>query len=91
MKKLTWVILLSGFIVSGQLFSKSLCENSCDRFIACTEEIHKRKVKPEEEEKARIGCKKSCKKHLKEIKKCYENSNSSCMDYAKCIADASPK
>ncbi len=85
MTKIAIMILAIGFLSMPVLALDKGCDPACNKFIECTEQLHKRKLKPDEDKKLRAGCQNTCKKKSKEVVACYNDSKDSCENYAACV------
>ncbi|MBE7411683.1 MAG: Cys-rich protein [Leptospiraceae bacterium] len=85
MTKLILLIFTISFLSSPIFSIDKGCEPACNKFIECTEQMHKRKLKPDEDKKFRAGCMNTCKKKSREVIACYNDSKDSCDAYAACI------
>lgn len=90
-KTLAFAFLL--YIVVSPVLADDFCKDACDRFILCSEEIHKRKVTPQEEVSGRKGCMDTCQKRKKELNTCFVQyqKSKSCKVYGECIYKAGSK
>jgi len=70
---------------SGVCAADSVCDEPCDKYISCTEELHKRKLKPDESKKLRAGCNNTCKKKQQAVLTCYSENKDSCSAFGACL------
>ncbi|MCE9499984.1 MAG: Cys-rich protein [Leptospira sp.] len=90
MKNLLNLILVFSFLSASGIFSivsaaDSLCDEPCEKYLSCTEEIHKRKLKPDENKKLKAGCHNTCKKKQQAVIGCYTDNKDSCTAFGACI------